>query len=225
MKKILLFLLCFLPLFSPAAEEEDEKHYNQISLAGALDSNDAWEVEFSYMRRFNSWLGAGVGLNFYAQYVDNIDVHGAPIPDVGASSWILSDRSKRAAGLQLNPYVHFNTPSLIRIESAGIKLFAEPGLLTTAIAKRKVEKLMPGDSGYTLMQTYTGHGGDWLFWSVRLGATLENDDGAVSIGWLGSNMDMYSFVRHIRIDDILIGDHLPARHLHWGVFISLAYKF
>jgi hypothetical protein len=61
------------------AQEEKIKS-NQYTLSGALDSNSAWELEFSYMRRIFPYIGIGAGINIYHQYSDEISASGGNVP-------------------------------------------------------------------------------------------------------------------------------------------------
>lgn len=210
-------------------EEEEPENLNQISLSGALDSNVAWEIQFSYMRRIFPWFGAGVGANMYHQYSDEIDVQGDPIADPSAGSsispWILSDNSQRATGLQLNPYVHRNTPTLFSIEDAGINLYVEPGLLVTLASDRRVEVDYLGNAGYNIACDFSSNRGDWVFWNCRAGVALENNGGSITLGYFASNMDIYAYKRHIHIDNVYLGDYLPHTHFNWGIYLRLGYNF
>ena len=222
MRKVILIILWLLPIILSA--QEDKPTNKQISLLGALDSNSAWELEFSYMRRLTSWFGAGAGLNIYHQYSDEITAEGDPVPGMSISQWILSDKSKRATGMQFNPFVHINTPALFRIEGNGVNLYAEPGVLMTFLSDKNVEADYWNGSGYYVGRTFYGHGGDWLFWCCRLGIALENEYGCLSIGYLASNTDMYSFKRNIHIDNVRLGNNLSKTHFNWAVFVNLGCK-
>lgn len=76
---LIIFYILSFPLFA----EEITSNNNQLTLSGALDSNDAWEVEFSYMRRLNSWFGTGAGVNIYQQYANNISPEASKLPGLG----------------------------------------------------------------------------------------------------------------------------------------------
>jgi hypothetical protein len=222
MKKAFCLLLCFLPMVLCAQEEKPKN--NQLTLSGALDSNDAWEVDFSYMRRFTSWMGVGAGMNFYRQYSDDITASGGSVQGQSLPQWILSDNSKKATGLQFRPFVHLNTPALFHIEDAGVNLYAEPGVLMTFLYNRNVKADYWDGSGYYSERTFDGHGGNWLSWNCRLGIALENEYGSLSIGYMASNQDMYDALRDIRIENVRLGDTLPKKHSNWGIFISIAGK-
>lgn len=206
------------------AQDLNRQNNNQIMLIGALDSNSAWELGLSYTRRLSPWCGVGVGMNVYKQYSDEIHASGSDIQGAGISEWILSDNSTRVGGLQLNPFVHINTPSLCYIEDAGLKLYIEPGALLT-VSSNKCEVDYWDGHGYYATQIFKGHGGDWLSWACRIGLSLENDFGFVNIGYFTSNLDMYAYKRNIRIGNTTLGDGLPKRHSNWGIFIGVGLKF
>lgn len=222
MRKTILIIFYFLSL--PLWAQEIPPSKNQLTLSGALDSNDAWEVEFSYMRRLNSWLGAGAGVSIYQQYACNINPDVPKLPGQGIPQWILSDQSQHMSGVQFNPYLHLNTPTLFTIQDLGVVLYAEPGLLLT-LADRNIAADYWYGNGYYDRRTFSGHSGDRLFWSCRSGLSLEGEKGCFSIGYFASNTDMYTNIRSIHIDNVDLGKYLPKKHFNWGIFISLGYKF
>lgn len=128
------------------------------------------------------------------------------------------------SGFQFNPYLHLNTPSLFTIQNLGVVIYAEPGVLLT-LTNKTVDADYWYGNGYYDRRTFSGHHGDWLFWSCRSGLSLEGEMGCFSIGYFASNTDMYAYKRSIHIDNVDLGKNLPKRHFNWGIFLSLGYKF
>lgn len=226
MKRLISIVLGILSL--PFWAQENEVLRNQIFLSGAENSNWAWEVEASYMRRVNSWLGAGAGLNLYHQWTGMIYAEGPSIQvahDMTIAGWRLSDDSRRASGIQFNPFIHLNTPSLFRLFGACVLLYAEPGALMTIFSDRNVEVDYWTGSNYGVGRTFTSNKGDWFFWSTRLGVSLDDDGFSISAGYLASNVDFYAYTRHIQVENVRLGDNLPHKRFNWGVYVNVGYKF
>lgn len=222
MKKVILIILLIFSLTLNAQEREIKN--NQLTLSGALDSNSAWEIEFSYMRRLSPYVGLGAGVNLYHQYYDEISANGPDMPGAYLAQWVLSDESKRATGMVFNPFVHLNTPALFKVEDLGVNIFAEPGLSMAFLTDKNVEVDYWNKNDYYYGKTFYGHGGDWLYWNCRIGIAMENEDGCLQLGYFASNIDMYSYKRNIKIENIRLGDDLPTTHFNWGIFISLGCK-
>lgn len=222
MKQIAFLFFYFLAI--PSFSQEEKMNSNQIMLSGAIDSNSAWELSGNYMKRLNSWFGIGAGLNVFKQYSNEISASGSTLQVTNISEWILSDDSKRIAGLQFNPFVHINTPKLFAIEDAEVNIYAEPGLLMT-ISSNKIEADYWDGTGYYIARTFHGHSGNWLSWNCRLGIALENDAGILCIGYFISNMDMYTYKRNIYVGDTRLGDYMPKQKYNWGIYIGLGMKF
>lgn len=222
MRKTVILFLFFSSI--PLLAQEETINKNQIMLSGAIDSNSAWEFSGNYMRRLNSWLGIGAGLNVYRQYTNEISASGPAMQVTNISEWVLSDNSKCVAGLQFNPFVHINTPKLFTIEDAEANVYVEPGLLMTA-SSNKIEADYWDGTGYYIARTFHGHGGNWLSWNCRLGIALENDAGILCAGCFMSNMDMYTYKRNIYVGNTRLGDHMPKKKSNWGIYIGIGMKF
>ncbi|MCI1741686.1 MAG: hypothetical protein LKI18_04815 [Prevotella sp.] len=222
-KNIVFIILWIFPITLMAQEEKIKS--NQYTLSGALDSNSAWELEFSYMRRIFPYIGIGAGINIYHQYSDEISASGGNVPGTSISQWILSNNSKQATGLVFNPFVHIKTPTLFHIDEMGVNIFTEPGLSIAFLTDKNVGVNYWNGSGYYDTKTFYGHGGNWLYWHYRIGGSMENEDVVLSMGYFASNIDFYSYKRNIRIENVRLGDNLPKKHFNWGIFISLGYKF
>lgn len=221
MKKLFyILLLCSISHIIKAQEKQN----NQIVLSGAVDSNDAWELKFSYVKKLKEWFGLGIGLNVYKQYYGGITVSGPPIHGVGINEWILSDNSRCAGGVQLNPFIHINTPTLFHIQDFKADIYMEPGVQMT-ITSNKLEADYWYNNGYYLSRTFEGHGGKWFSWNYCMGVELENEECLFGLGYFISNMDIYSYKRDIKIDKIRIGDYLPSPQKKWGLCICIGLKF
>jgi len=215
MRKLAFTLIC---LCSSVVYAQDGRVANQISLSGALDSNSAWEVGLSYMRKISSWFGVGVGANVYSQYSGEIKASGENMQGTSISEWILGGNSGRVAGIQINPFVHLSTPSLFSFQGADFTVYAEPGLLLS-LSSNKCGVVFWDGRGYYVTRMYRGKSGDWFSGICRLGVSLENEYGVFNLGYFLSDFDMYSFKRSIRIGATVLGDYMPNKHTNWGIYI------
>lgn len=223
MKRItLIFLL--LGSLALYAQGEDKPAKNQVMLSGALDSNSAWELGLFYTRRLASWFGIGCGVNGFEQYSNEIHVSGPVIQGTHISEWILSDNSARVGGLQLNTFVHVNTPPLFCIDDAKVNLYMEPGVLMT-VSSNKCEATYWDGHGYYITRVFSGEGGVCVSWICRIGLALENEFGTVNIGCFTSNCDIYANKRNISIGNVSFDENLPKRHSNWGVYVGVGLKF
>lgn len=198
---------------------------NRISFIGGIDTNDAFDLEFTYHYYPCRYVGLGGGIGYYRQF----DCDAYPQGDVAGgkyTSWIIDEGDTRAEHAYLRPSVRLSSPSMMKGNSWAMNAVLEPGLqLLIPFASVSID--------YDNSLTYARDSkivsttkGDWMYWNVRAGLEVTvNGNLSIELGYGISNLDIYSARRKMTVENVSLSTFYPPKELTQTYYLSLSYRF
>ncbi len=217
-KLYLIILLCaFVSPFNANGKPwDDEFSHNRFAMSGTLTSSDSYSLDLSY--HYMPWpcLGLGGGIGYWK----NIYVEGW----ASGPTWNIDEDDEKPSNLYLRPSIVLKTPGL-RIRAVRWSLYAEPGLIVNVpyqrvCINRCVHWPMTWHSEYVSTTR-----GQWLATDIRLGLCLEIGRGAISAGYMMSNLDIYSQYRHLSYNGIPFSKFYPTKSFMQGAYMTISVNF
>lgn len=213
---IFLFLHC-----SSYAQSLMDK--SRMTLTAGLNTNYAYDLEFSYHRMLLPYLGVGGGIGYFSQWYNEYlpygETHGR------WNSWVLCDSDKKIGKVYLRPSVLLSTPALLKLGKYKISLQGECGvqlLIPYAGVHIDYVNSITYDSKSIYKSTSKGK---WLFWNVKGGINLSLHNSAIVLGYGISNLDIYSSRRFINVENVSLSDFYPEKKMTHSLFICLIHAF
>ncbi|MBJ2184470.1 MAG: hypothetical protein JFR38_08205 [Muribaculaceae bacterium] len=205
-------------LISTAGNAKDdvfEFSHNRIAFNGLLTSSDSYTLEATYHYMFNHYISAGGGIGYWQVYYEDGRASG--------NGWEIDSDDNKPSNLYLRPSLVLKSPA-IRIKSVNIGLFAEPGLMMGIPYKRVcINRIQNWTvSGYDYISTGKGQ---WLSFDLRAGVYANAGPCGFSIGYMMSNLDVYSQYRKLSYDGHTFGEFYPKRPFMQGAYLALSYYF
>lgn len=213
---VLLFLHC-------CSYAQSSMDRSRIALTAGLNTNDAYDLEFSYHYMLLPCLGVGSGIGYFNQWYNEY----LPNGETGGhwNSWLLSESDKKIGKVYLRPSVLLFTPAFLKLGKYKISLQSESG----------VQLLIPYAGvhiDYANSNTYDSKSiyrstckGKWVFWNFKGGISLSAHDSALVLGYGISNLDIYSSRRFINIENVSLSDFYPEGKRTHSLFVSLIHSF
>lgn len=226
MKPILLFI-CLLSAGGVQAQETEKRPVWKVELAGALNNNDAWEVEPSITYQPVPYAGVTMGLLFCNPIADE-SYSGTSIDKQWR--WSSTDDHPTSHFLALRPAVQFATPALKlgKDKDMGLSFIVSPGLTIPLPTNQGFNySYVPNAPGVWAAQRLDyvkNRGARPVFYHIKGMFTLDLDDQyTISAGYTFSDFDIYSGGRNITVEGKKLT--MPkSRYMH-SFFISLGYRF
>lgn len=214
MKDILVALMLIITSLSMSAQEREYFSHTRFSISGALTSSYTYELDFACHYMFCPFVGAGGSLGSWKV-----------ISEEGYASghgWHIDSDDERPSNLFIRPSLVLKTPG-IKIGQVHLGLYAEPSLMLNipyqTVAIRYATPDNPRyDHKYKDISTNRGQ---WLAGALRLGINLDIGEGNISLGYMMSNLDVYSQYRQLNYNGTSFRDFYPVKNFMWGLYLTL----
>lgn len=202
------------------AEDRDSRDdvdftHHRSALTGALTSSDAWQVEISYHYMFWRYLGVGGSAGAWGNYYEDGFASG--------NGWEIDDDDNKPGNVYLRPSIRLCSPA-ITIGSVPLSLSAEPGVMFNIPYRRAYIKRFTRWPDYEYEHISTT-GGQWLAVDLRLGVHVDIGRFGLTLGYLMSNLDIYSQTRHLSYKGTSFRTFYPSKPFMQGVFASISGYF
>lgn len=214
---ILSLAILTIPANSMAAKNGDDENFthHRASMTGALTSSDCYQLQLSYHYMFWKYFGVGGSVGNWQNYFETGYASGP--------GWEIDDDDNKPWNLYLRPSVVVKSPAL-RIKNVYLSLYAEPGImLSIPYTRVSIEKI------YNMQVVDYDHAstsrGQWLAFDIHLGINADIGPAGISIGYLMSNLDIYSQFRHLRYDGVSFSEFYPKESFMQGAYLTLSYNF
>lgn len=219
LKRTVTLILISVLLFPITSFSQSDDRKNRIAVSMGADTNDAYDVVFSYHRMLRPFLGIGVGVGFYNQWYSDNSPSGTA-SNGKWSSWRIEDSETEIQRIYLNPSVILQTPDIVSREKFRMSFFVEPGLqLLCPYAGVHVDYI-------DVRQSYvSAWGGAWCFWNVRAALDFRLSQTSIAIGYGLSNVDIYSSRRELKVGTTSFDDFYPKKDFTHSLFVKLSYCF
>lgn len=198
-----------------AGEAVEPLARHRVSATGALTSSDCYQVQFSYHYMIWRYLGVGGSVGNWQNYFQNGHAHGA--------GWYVDDDDNKPWNLYLRPSVVLKSPAL-RIKGVDLSLYAEPGVMLN-IPYRRVCIESTHNSMVVDYDYISTTGGQWLAFDIHVGINVDIDPLGISLGYLMSNLDVYSQQRHLSYNGVSFRNFYPKKRFMQGAYLTLSYSF
>lgn len=196
-------------------EVDDDFTHHRASITGALTSSDCYQLQLSYHYMIWRFFGVGGGFGNWQNYYEDGYASGP--------NWAIDGDDNKPWNLYLRPSVILKTPPLA-LGQVRLSLYAEPGVMImipyTKVCIEKTYGLQVVDYDYI-----STNKGQWLAVDVHLGVNADIGPCGVSIGYLMSNLDIYSQMRHLSYNGISFRDFYPRKSFTQGAYLTLSYNF
>lgn len=160
-------------------------------------------------------FGVGCGLGNWQNYYEDGYASG--------HDWAIDDDDNKPWNLYLRPSVVLKSPEL-RIKQVSLSLYAEPGLMLnipyTKVCIERSYNLQVVDYDYISTSKE-----QWLAVDVHLGVNADIGPCGFSVGYLMSNLDIYSHFRHLSYNGVSFSEFYPEKSFMQGAYLTLSYNF
>lgn len=189
--------------------------YNRASVTGALTTSDTYQLQFAYHYMVWKYLGVGGSIGWWRNWYEDGRASG---PD-----WAIDDDDNKPGNFFLRPSAILKSPA-IDIKEIALSLFAEPGVMLNIPYQRVcIEKrngLIVTDYDYV-----STNKGQWLAVDIHLGINADIGPCGFSLGYMMSNLDIYSQYRHLSYNGVSFSKFYPKHHFMQGAYLTLSYNF
>lgn len=226
MKRLLLWMLLFLPVLATAKEDTFRRW--EIALSGGVNNNYAWEVEPSFTFFLCKYAGITAGVNFTGQFYD--EYYSGPAPGGKEMVWTINSDESNAKRILFRPAIRLRTPNLNGRGDRDFKVTfnVEPGVYmavpvneTLQVGYRNGNHFVPGG----LTESVTNKDGDWLYWNAKSFMQVEIENWVFSAGYTISNYDVYGGRRNMVIERKPLNDILWKKKMTHSFFLSVGIQF
>lgn len=215
---LLITAMLMVPATAKAETINDDESFthHRASITGVLTSSDCYQIQLSYHYMFWKFFGAGGSIGVWQNYFEDGRASG--------SNWSVDDDDNKPGNLYLRPSVVLKSPS-IRIKQVFLSLYAEPGIMLNIPYKRvcieKTHNLQVVDYDYV-----STNRGQWIAFDIHFGVNLDVGPCGIGVGYLMSNLDIYSQFRKLSYDDVSFKDFYPKKKSFMqGAYLTLSYNF
>lgn len=211
---VLILLISAAPLMRGENNDEYFTHH-RASVTGALTTSDTYQLQFSYHYMVWKYLGVGGSVGWWKNWYED----GRP----SGSNWSIDDDDNKPGNLYLRPSVILKSPA-INIGQVPLSFYVEPGVMLGVPYQRvcieKTSGLIVTDYDYISTSK-----GQWCAIDIHLGINADIGPCGFSIGYLMSNLDIYSQYRHLCYDGVRFSKFYPKRSFMQGAYLTLSYNF
>jgi len=199
------------------AQSSDSYLKHRITLSGALTSSDTWQLDAAYHRMLLPYLGVGTSVGLWRQY----GTDGIPMGE----GWVVREENEKIHQFYLRPSVYFVSPAIWRISDARLHVFLEPGCMLSAPYDKLYVSLSGKRGQYMDYDKVSTKEGRWYAFDCKLGFNLTFGDAVLSVGYVCSNLDIFTMRRHMTYKEISFNDFYPEKKTLHGGFLSFSYCF
>lgn len=194
--------------------DEDVTHH-RVALSGTLTSSDSYSLDVSYHYMLCRYVGVGGAIGYWANYFYDGYASG--------SNWHISTDDEKPMNIYLRPSVVLKSPALSLWDTKWA-FYAEPGVLLNLPYQRVcIERTTNwSEKDYDYRSTTAGQ---WFAVDLRLGLNVDIGPVGISIGYMMSNLDIYSQYRHLWYNGVSFREFYPRKSFMQGGFLSLSYSF
>lgn len=219
-----LFYFIFLFFLHSCTYAQSTENKLQIAVTAGLDSNYAYDVEFSSHYLLLPYLGVGGGIGYFNQWYSDYLPSGE-IPNGQWNSWALSKSDEKIGKVYLRPSILLRTPTLLKQGKCNIFFQVEPGM-QLLIPYTRLDIDYVNSNTYDSKSEYKSTSkGEWCFWNFKSSINLKVGDMSIGLGYGISNLDIYASRRNIYVEGTSLGTFYPKKSLTHSYFINLAHSF
>lgn len=211
---IILLSIIFICDFAYAKQFEDLTH-NRAYISGMLTSSDSWQVDLGYHYMIFPYLGVGGGIGWWSNYY----VEGY----ASGSNWSISSDDEKPWNMYIRPSIVFKTPAL-KIKEVYIGGYAEPGIMMN-IPYHSVYIDNTSKWPNTEYEKISTNKGQWGAFDARIGVYINMGSCGLSLGYMMSNLDIYSQRRHLSYNGVSFSKFYPKKSFMQGAFLTASYYF
>ena len=211
----LRYILTVVLALAVAEAVGDDRVHHRVSVSGLLTSSDSYSIEAAYHYMVCEYVGVGGAFGGWANYWDD----GFP----EGHGWNIDPDDNKPSNFYLRPSVVVKTPSL-KYRAASWSLIAEPGVMLNIPYQRVGIELTHEWplKNYDYVSTCKGQ---WLAFDLRLGVNLEIESCGLSVGYMMSNLDIFSQYRHLSFRGESFSSFYSSKSFMQGAYLSLYYIF
>lgn len=223
-KRTLTLILISVSLFPMKSFSQSDDRKNRIAISMGANTNDAYDIAFSYHFMLHPFLGIGVGIGFYNQWYSDYSPSGSANSGKW-ENWRIEDSETEIERFFLNPSVILQTPNIVNKEKLKMSFLIEPGLqLFCPYAGVHVDyfDVHSQQNKHSYVSTW---GGAWCFWSVKAAFNFQFHQTSIAIGYGLSDADIYSSRRNLKVGVTSFSDFYPEEDITHSLFANLSYCF
>lgn len=214
----LLTLILLIPVASLMYGQSNSDEYfshKRASVTGALTSSETYQLQFAYHYMFGKYFGIGGSIGWWKNWSEDGKASG--------SNWVIDNDDNRPGNFFLRPSAILKSPA-IDIREIALSLYAEPGVMCNIPYRRvcidKITGLIVTDYEYI-----STNKGQWLALDIHLGVNADIGPCGFSIGYMMSNLDIYSQHRHLSYNGVDFSRFYPKHNFMQGAYLTLSYNF
>lgn len=196
-------------------KEDDYFTHHRASITGALTSSDCYQIQLSYHYMIWKYFGVGGSIGNWQNYYEAGYASGP--------NWSIDDNDNKPWNIYLRPSMVLKSPSF-KIKQVYLSLYTEPGILLnipyTKVCIEKTHNLQVIDYDYI-----STNKGQWLALDIHLGINVDIGPCGVSVGYLMSNLDVYSQFRNLTYNGVSFKDFYPKKSFMQGAYLTFSYNF
>lgn len=199
------------------------KRPHRTAVTVGINTNEAWESEFSYHYMALPYLGFGGGIGFYKEFEGERYLWGEAWDEM-ASPWI-SDEDK-IGNIYIRPSIVLYSPSIKFRRDNRLCLMFEPGLqMILPHSSVDIDYYDSATLQRTKSKSISSWRGDWCFWNFRGSINYTHRQFSLAMGYGISNLDIYSIRRHLKFQGHSLKEFYPSKELTHSLFLTLGYTF
>lgn len=211
--------------FCSYAQQENKSQIAFTAAFGATDQKDfCYQFEISYYYMRHPLMGIGCGIGFCGILSDHLPFG---YSENGIwTSWYLNKEYKYINQPYIRPSLIFRSPALTQIKGKyGVYLQAEPGVqLLIPYSYVKIDYI--NDETYIdYSERISSNKGNWCFWNLKSCILIRNNDVSFGLGYIISNLDVYSKRRTMKIENTSFDKFYPKTKLTHNAFIYVGISF
>lgn len=225
MKPKFFIAIIFFLLYHNLHAQSSQKSINKslLTLTIGLNTNDAYDFEFSYHYMLSHYLGIGGGIGYFRQWYNEYLPIGAAHEEW--DSWVLSESDRKVGKVYFHPSIHLFSPTLFKIRKYDFLFTGELGTQILIPYSGLYIEYINSNTNDSKLKYISTNKGDYFFWSAKGGVTLRAYNSALTIGYGISNLDIYSSRRNLNIEKKSFSEFYPPKKMTHSLFLSLNYFF
>ncbi len=220
-----MLLILMLAACNLYAQPEDKSRVALTAAFGTNNHNDfCYQTELSYHYMRHPYLGFGGAIGACGVLNDHMP-NGYANNGIW-TSWHLNKEYQYINQLYLRPSILFRTPALVEFKNNySLHFQFEPGVqLLIPYSSVRID-FVDGEAYEDYSERISSSKGNWCFWNLKSGLFLNNNDIIFGIGYIITNLDVYSTRRNMSVENTSLGEFYPKTKLtHYG-FIYFGMPF
>lgn len=215
-KRLITILLAISAIcnYAMARQFEDLTH-NRAYISGMLTSSDSWQVDLGYHYMIFPYLGVGGGIGSWGNYY--VDGYAS------GNNWNIASDDEKPWSIYIRPSIVLKTPAL-KIRSVYVGIYAEPGVMMN-IPYQSVYIDINTNGLRTDSEKISTNKGQWHAFDARIGLYINVGPCGISVGYMMSNLDIYSQRRNLSYNGVSFSKFYPKKSFMQGAFLTASYYF